>query len=95
MSQFLGMVQNYRDLCPKRSEILAPLTQLTKIGPTKNGHIEWTPYFTKAFEQMKSLISKQNILAYPYFSKNFTIHTDSLYVKLGALIVQEGKTLAF
>ena len=32
--QFLGMVQFYRSLWPKRSEILEPLTELTKGGPT-------------------------------------------------------------
>ena len=36
--QFVGMVQYYRDVWPKRSEILSPLTELTK--GTKNGPIQ-------------------------------------------------------
>ena len=64
------MVQYYRDLWPKSSEILAPLMELTKCGPTKNGSIEWTPACTKAFWKMKALIAKETILAYPNFSKN-------------------------
>ena len=69
--QFLGMVQPYRVLWPKYSEILAPPTELTKGGSTKNGPIEWTPACTKEFQQMKALIYKETILAYPYFSKIF------------------------
>ena len=33
--QFLSMVQYYRALFPNHSDILAPLTELTKVGPTK------------------------------------------------------------
>ena len=61
------MVQYYRDLWPKRSEILALLTESTKGRPTKNGLIELTPDYTEAFQQMKSFIDKDTILAYTYF----------------------------
>ena len=44
---------------------------------------------------MKSLISKETILAYQYFSKKITIHTDALDVQLVKVIMQEGKPLAF
>ena len=95
MRQFLGTVKNYRDLWPKRSDILAPLTELIKGGPTRNIPIKWTPACNNAFQKMKVLIAKDNILAYPDFSKKFTIHTDASYAQLGAVIIQEGKPLAF
>ena len=44
---------------------------------------------------MKALISKETILTYPDFSKKFTIHTDASDVQMGAVIMQEGKPLAF
>ena len=61
------MVQYYRGLWPKHSEILAPIMELTKGGPTKNGPIEWTQDFTNASYQMKSLIARETILDYPDF----------------------------
>ena len=39
--QFLGMVQYYCDVWPKRNKILSPLTELMKV--TKNGPIKWIP----------------------------------------------------
>ena len=44
---------------------------------------------------MKTLIAKETILTYPDFSKKFTIHTDASDVQMGAVIMQEGKPLAF
>ena len=90
---FLGMVQFYRDLWPRRSEILLPITDLTKGA--KKGPIEWTPECEAAFMKMKQLIAKEVILAYPDFNKKFTIHTDASDFQLGAVIMQEGRPLAF
>ena len=69
--------------------------KLTKGGTTKNGPIEWTPEWNKEFWLMKLLIAKDTILAYPYFSKKFTIHTEASDVQLGAVIMEEGKPLDF
>ena len=44
---------------------------------------------------MKALIAKDTILAYPGFSKKSTIHTDASDVQLVAVIMKEGKPLAF
>ena len=63
------MVQYYRGLWSKRSETLAPLTELTKGGPTKNVAVKCTPACNEAFQKMKSLITKETILAYPDFIK--------------------------
>ena len=44
---------------------------------------------------MKALIDNETILAYPYFSKRFTIHTDVSDVQLGVVIMQDVKPPAF
>ena len=90
---FVGMVQYYRDLWPKRSEILLPLTDLTKGA--KQGPIVWTPQAENAFIEMKRIIARETILAYPDFNKKFSIYTDASDFQLGAVIMQEGKPLAF
>ena len=90
---FLGMVQYYRDLWPRRSEICAPLTELTK--GSKKGAVQWNERCEQAFTSMKRLIAKETLLAYPDFNKKFTIHTDASDFQLGAVIMQENKPLAF
>ena len=44
---------------------------------------------------MKRTIAKDTLLAFPNFSKPFTIHTDASKVQLGAVISQDGKPIAF
>ena len=90
---FLGMVQYYRDLWPRRSEICAPLTELTR--GSKKGTVAWDDRCENAFITMKRLIAKETLLAYPNFNKKFTIHTDASDFQLGAVIMQEDKPLAF
>ena len=89
----MGMVQYYRDLWPRRSEICAPLTELTK--GSKKGAVQWNERCEQAFTSMKRLIAKETLLAYPDFNKKFTIHTDASDFQLGAVIMQENKPLAF
>ena len=56
---------------------------------------DWTEHCNKSFEDMKNIIAKQALLAYPDFTKEFHIHTDASKVQLGACISQDGKPLAF
>ena len=91
LRRFIGIVNYYRDMWPRRSEILGPLTALTsKTVPWK-----WTPECKEAFEAMKSLVARDVILSYPQFDKEFHIHTDASKTQLGAVISQEGKPIAF
>ena len=91
LRSFIGMVNYYRDMWPKRSDILAPLSALTS-GKQK---FKWTDECQAAFDNMKMLIAKETLLTYPNFSKPFHIHTDASKVQLGACISQEGKPVAF
>ena len=60
---FIGMVNYYRDMWPKRSEILAPLASLT----SDSIKWKWTEEHTQAFERMKKVMAKETLLAYPDF----------------------------
>ena len=91
LRSFIGMVNYYRDMWPKRSHLLAPLSALTSSKVKWN----WTNECQQAFEQMKELIARETLLTYPDFNKPFEIHTDASQVQLGACISQEGKPVAF
>ena len=88
---FLGMVNFYRDMWPKRSQILAPLTALTS---TENKW-KWTAVEDNAFKEMKRVMARETLLAFPDFNKTFVIHTDASLTQLGSVISQEGKPIAF
>ena len=91
LRSFIGMVNYYRDMWPKRSENLAPLSALT----SSKVKWEWTAEHQKAFETMKILIAKETLLTYPDFNKTFEIHTDASKLQLGACISQDKKPIAF
>jgi hypothetical protein len=91
LRHFIGMVNYYRDMWPRRSEILAPLMQLC----SKNVKWQWTEEHDTAFNNMKKLIIRDVQLTYPNFNKEFIIHTDASHTQLGAVISQNGKPIAF
>jgi hypothetical protein len=68
------MVNNYRDMWPHRSEILAQLTAHT--GAPKKGEKQspfvWTSEMQKAFDQMKALMAADVLCAYPNHIHHFT-----------------------
>ena len=88
---FVGMINYYRDMWIRRSEILAPLTKLCSKGVK----FEWTDEQQKAFELIKKLVSQEILLAYPDFNELFEIHTDASDYQLGAVISQKGRPIAF
>ena len=104
LRRFLGMVQYYRDLWARRSEMLAPLTDLvgecgqtkvTKANKTKKKPWHWDEVHQKAFNAVKTTIARDVVLAYPDFSKVFEIYTDASATQLGSVITQDNRPIAF
>ena len=90
---FIGMIQYYRDLWPRRSHILQPFTDIS--SGKKGQKIKWTPALEEAFKDIKKMVCQQTLLTYPDWNKPFDIHTDASDYQLGAVISQEGKPIAF
>jgi hypothetical protein len=66
-----------------RSHILAPLSAL--VSPKVK--FEWSQEHQDAFDQIKTLISKETLLTFPNFNKPFHIYTDASKHQLGAVIM--------
>lgn len=104
LRSFLGIVQYYRDMWEKRSEMLAPLTDLvaecgvtksTKKKGTRKRPWYWDDRHQKAFDDVKATIARDVVLAYPDYSEEFEIYTDASKYQLGAVIVQHNRPVAF
>ena len=91
LRRFLGMVNYYRDMWVRRSEVLAPLAALS----SEKTPWKWTPACDKAFQTIKRILSKEVLLSYPDFNLPFDIHTDASDVQLGAVISQNNHPIAF
>eukprot|EP00804_Cyclotella_cryptica_P022875 CCRYP_005078-RA/>CCRYP_005078-RA protein AED:0.09 eAED:0.31 QI:0/0/0/1/0/0/2/0/321 len=94
LRKFLGMVQYYRDLWARNSKVLAPLTSLV-ANKTKKRPWYWDTVHQKAFDDVKTSIAKDVVLAYPDYSMEFEIYTDASSKQLGSVITQGNRTLAF
>ena len=91
LCQFIDMVNYYWDMWIRQSDVLAPLAKLT----SKSVKWKWTDEHQKAFDTIKKIISKDVLLAYPDFNKEFVIHTDASHSQLGTVISQKGRPIAF
>ena len=91
LRHFLGMINYYRDMWQRRSHHSAPLTGLV----SKTAKFIWGPEQQKAFDTIKKIISRETLLAFPDFNKEFHIYTDASAYQLGAVIMQEDRPLAF
>eukprot|EP00804_Cyclotella_cryptica_P017936 CCRYP_001283-RA/>CCRYP_001283-RA protein AED:0.35 eAED:0.59 QI:0/0/0/1/0/0/3/0/343 len=104
LQRFLGMVQYYRDIWARHSEILAPLTNLvgecghtnvTRTNKTKKRLWHWDDVHQQAFDTVKVTITCDVTLAYPDYSQGFEIYADSSKFQLGAVITQTNNLHAF
>jgi RNase H-like domain found in reverse transcriptase len=91
LRSFIGIVNHYRDMWIRRSDILSPLARLM----SKDVKWQWTDSEQKAFEQMKRIIGRETLLTYSNFDKPFEIYTDASHKQLGSTITQDGKPIAF
>jgi hypothetical protein len=88
----------------KRSEVLAPLTNLigecgetktTKNNKTKKKSWRWESIHQQGFDNVKASIAKEAVLAYPDFTKPFEIYTDASTMQLRSLITQGNRPIVF
>ena len=89
--KFVGMVNFYKNMWPKCSSILGPLTNITGKGK----RFIWEDSHQKAFDKMKGLMAKGALLAFPDFTKKFILHTDASDLQIGGVLSQQGKPIGF
>lgn len=87
---FLGLTRYYRKFVKNYDLINKPLIdQLKKEG------FKWGQKANEAFEQLKRAMSKVSVLGLSDFTKPFTLEMDASGVKVGVVLSQEGRPLAF
>ena len=89
----IGMVQYYRDMWPRRSHILAPLTEAA-IGPKGRKKLR-NDALEIPFKELKRMVSAETLLSYPDWKLPFTVHTDTSDKQVGAVISQNNKPITF
>ena len=94
LQSFLGLANFYRKFIPDFSTISAPMRALIhepsmKQRASKVKLIEWNPEAIGRFEELRSILaSSKVVLAYPDYSKEFILTTDSSLFGHGGVLSQ-------
>ena len=70
-------------------------TKVTRANKTKLKIWNWDEVHQTAFDNIKTTIAKDVVLAYPDYSHGFEIYTDSSKFQLRVVITQNDRPLAF
>jgi hypothetical protein len=90
LCDFLGLTSYYRKFVQNYGKIVAPLTALLK-----NNSFTWTLVVDLAFQALKVAMCNTLVLALHDFTKTFVLECDASMRGIGAVLMQEGRCLAF
>ncbi|GBP14109.1 Retrovirus-related Pol polyprotein from transposon 17.6 [Eumeta japonica] len=92
IKQFLGLTGYYRKFIKDYSLIAKPMTKCLKRDAKINVS---DPEYQESFNTLKTLLTHDPILAYPDFTKKFTLTTDASNFALGAILSQENHPICY
>lgn len=87
---FLGLASYYRKFVHHFGLISKPLTDLLK----KDSFL-WSPAVDTAFSALKVALSTTSVLAFPDFTKSFTLKCDGSNVGISAVLSQDNHPIEF
>jgi hypothetical protein len=61
----------------------------------KKVEFKWTPACQKSFETLKEKLTTTSVLILPGVHKSFSIYCDASYTRLGCVLMQEGRVVAY
>ncbi|GBG91443.1 hypothetical protein CBR_g52398 [Chara braunii] len=85
MRSFLGMTGYYRTFVKNYSLVVAPLTDLTRLGTPW----EWTKECEAAFRHLKHALMHYEVLKLPDPDKPFIVTTDASQYGIGTVLAQQ------
>ena len=86
---FLGLAGYYQKFIRGFGIISKPLTELLKDS------FKWNQRALKAFDQLKRALCQAHVVAMTNFQCAFVLETDACSTRLGVVLSQEGRPLAF
>ena len=89
--RFLGSIQYLAKFLPMLAEVETPLRELTK----KDVLFHWDKPQADAFQKLKNMCCKAPVLAYYDVRKEVTIQCDASKSAVGAVLLQEGRPIAY
>ena len=81
--RFLGFMNYFNRFIPRYSELCFCLTNQTHLEPP-----QWNEECTKAWNQLKSLLSKATLMYHPDFTKPFHVYSDASIRAIGGVLIQ-------
>jgi hypothetical protein len=99
LRRFLGLTNYFRKYIRDYARITVPLTDLIEGNLSKRQtskvKINWSPEGLVAFDSLKYSLVTAPVLTLPDFTKPFEVIADASDFALGAILIQEGKPIAY